>query len=602
MRSLRCIGGILLLAGTLTIFYDLFICSSPSVSLVGSPATTMYSAWTTLHPRSLEAVRAALDAVVTGPFILSSLKLAASVPVALVLYFFGGAAIIISWRYSHTPIARTSETNITTESAQPASESRALAPIAASRSRIDAKYREFLPAALEIVETPPSPVAVALLWLVCLGFSSLLAWSYFGHLDIYATAQGKVQPTGGSKIVQPLSPGKVIAMHVENGSHVAAGDILIELDPTETTADRKTQAEELQATRAEIARREVAIEIARGVDLSVRPIAFDHDVSDLVRQREEAVLAADIAHLVSTRDSLKAQLEESIARHDRMIMTVSARKDLLTVLKERVDARNALDAQGGGYRSKVIDALQEYERERTNLASDQGQLIEVDAGRRSVEAKIEETIAQFIDEQTSKLAEAQRKRDGLVQDLIKATMKEKQTRLTAPISGVVQQLSVTTVGQVVASGQALMTIVPDNAPVEIEAMILNRDIGFVKVGQPVTIKVDAFPFTRYGTLDGTVSTISHDGVDQKTATNLSDAASLARPQNPPSSTNSATAQTLAFPARITISRQSIKVDGGEVPLRPGMSTTVEVRTGQRRAIDYILSPLREIKAASLQER
>src|SRR6185437_11297542 len=330
------------------------------------------------------------------------------------------------------------------ESMPPAGKGRALVVTAASRQRVEAAHREFLPTALELIETPPSPIAVALLWFVCLGFSALLTWSYFGHLDIYATASGKIQPNGGSKIVQPLSPGRVIAMHVENGSHVKAGDILIELDPTETSADRKALALELEALRAEIARRRVAVDIARDDTLLIRPIPFENGTSDVLRSREEGVLAADVAHLESTRDSLKAQLAESFARHDRMVMTVEARNSLLSVLKERVDARNTIDAQGGGYRGKVIDALQEYEQQKTNLASDQGQLIEVDAGRRSAEAKINETIAEFIDEQTSKLAEAQRKRDGLVQDLVKATMKEAQTRLTAPISGMVQQLAVTT--------------------------------------------------------------------------------------------------------------------------------------------------------------
>ena len=522
-RAFRWIGGLLLLAGTLSIAHDLLIHFLRDASWASPSLTSVKDAWAALHPASLAASNNAVHVLAGVPLALPFFELLASVPVALALFFVGGAAIIMAPRKSLSSrfLANGAGTNISTESPQPAGKGRALvvAPSAVARRRVDAAHREFLPAALELIETPPSPIAVSLLWFVCLGFSAVLAWSYFGHLDIYATASGKIQPNGGSKVVQPLSPGKVVAMHVENGSHVKAGDILIELDPTETSADRKAQALELQATRAEIARREVAIAIASSDALSPSPIPFEQGVSDFVRNREENVLAADIAHLVSTRDSLKAQLAESIARHDRMVMTVTARNSLLSVLKERVDVRNSIDAQGGGYRAKVIDALQEYEREKTNLASDEGQLIEVDASKNSVKAKIDEAIAQFVDEQTSKLAEAQRKRDGLVQDLIKATMKETQTRLTAPISGMVQQLSVTTVGQVVSSGQSLMTIVPDDAPIEIEAMILNRDIGFVKVGQPVTIKIDAFPFTRYGTLDGTVSTISHDGVDQKTAAN-----------------------------------------------------------------------------------
>ena len=605
-RAFRWVGILLLLAGSLSIAHDLLIYFSDAASATHPLLTSVYEAWAAVHPVSLAASQTAAGTLAGGvPLVLPFFALLASMPAALVLSFAGGATIILA--QTKFPKSRSidagSGAEDPKESGRPAGKGRALTPpLTIVRSRVDAAHREFLPAALELIDTPPSPVAVSLLWFVCLAFSSLLAWSYFGHLDIYATASGKVQPNGGSKVVQPLSPGRVIAMHVENGSHVKAGDILIELDPTETSADRKALALELQATKAEIARRRVAIEIASDDSLSIRPIPFEEGVSDVVRSREEGVLAADVAHLASTRDSLKAELAESIARYDRMQMTVEARNKLLSVLKERVDARNAIDVQGGGYRAKVIDALQEYEREKTNLASDEGQLIEVAANKNSVKTKIEGAVAEFIDEQTSKLAEAQRKRDGLEQDLVKATVKEAQTRLTAPISGMVQQLAVTTVGQVVSSGQALMTIVPDDTPIEVEAMILNRDIGFVKVGQPVTIKIDAFPFTRYGTLDGTVSTISRDGVDQKTAANLSDAASLTRPQGASAASNAATAETLAFPARIALSRETIDVDGRQVHLRPGMAVTVEVKTGQRRAIDYVLSPLREIKSASLQER
>ncbi|CAA2139156.1 HlyD family type I secretion periplasmic adaptor subunit [Hyphomicrobium sp. ghe19] len=598
-RAVRWIGCLSLFAGTLGITHQLFLYFAGG-AWGGRPADPSVMGWWMDVPSTVVASARNTGDVLNGePLVLAFVELLVSVPVALAL--FSGILFLAS-RNPFSGAGGAIAGFLSKVGFRPAVKDRAIVAPAAARQRMEAAHREFLPAALELVETPPSPIVVALLWFICLGFSSVLAWSYFGHLDIYATASGKIQPRGGSKIVQPLLPGKVIAMHVENGSHVKAGDLLIELDPTETTADRTAQALELQATRAEIARREVAVAIARSDSLLLRPIPFDEGVGDVLRKREEHVLAAEVAHLVSTRDSLEAQLREAVARYDHTTMTVAARNSLLAVLKERVDVRNEIDSQSGGYRARVLDALQEYEREKTNLASDQGELIEVEAAKNSAKAKIGETIAQFVAEQTAKLADAQRKRDGLVQDLIKATVKETQTRLTAPIDGMVQQLSVTTVGQVVSSGQSLMTIVPDDAPIEIEAMILNRDIGFVKVGQPVTIKIDAFPFTRYGTLDGTVTTISHDGVDQKTAANLSDAASLTRPQGAPTSANAATAETLAFPARITISQETIDVDGEKVRLRPGMSVSAEVKTGQRRAIDYVLSPLREIQSASLQER
>jgi len=471
---------------------------------------------------------------------------------------------------------------------------------ATRKSPLSPVDREFLPAALELVETPTSPITVALIWCICLGFASALAWSYFGHLDIYAVAQGKIQPSGRSKIVQSLEPGRIAAILVENGVRVKAGETLLELDATEASADQTAHARELEAAEAEVARRRIAVTIAQSTNLVSQVIPFKPATNDSVRRREQSVLAAEISQLASTRDSLKAQLDERAAQRQRVMMSISARTQLVAFLKERVAMRDAIDAQWQGYRGKVIDALQEYERERTNLAGEQGQLIENDAAKLSLERKIDELVSEFVMQQTQKLADMERKRDQLEQQLIKAESKNAQMRLSAPIDGVVQQLAVATVGQVVSSGHPLMTIVPLDAPIEVEALVQNKDIGFVANGQAVTVKVDAFPFTRYGTIQGTVMNISKDGVDEKTAANLSDAAGLARLQAPSAATP--TAQNLVFPARITILRQSILVDEKEIRLLPGMAVTVEISTGQRRAIDYVLGPLREVQAASWHER
>jgi hemolysin D len=312
------------------------------------------------------------------------------------------------------------------------------------------------------------------------------------------------------------------------------------------------------------------------------------------------VLAAEIAQLASSRDGLRAQLEERTAQQQRLKMSINARTQLLAFLKERVETRDTLDARWQGYRSRVIDALQEYEREKTNLAGEQGQLLEIDAAKQSLELKIQGVVTEFVMQQTQKLAEAERTRDRLEQELVKARSKNDRTRLRAPIDGVVQQLAVTTVGQVVSSGQPLLTIVPLDAPIEVEALILNRDIGFVHVGQTVAVKVDAFPFTRYGTVRGTVINVSADGVDEKTAANLSDAAGIARLQAP--AAGKATAQSLVFAARVAIHKEVIAVDGKDVRLLPGMAVTVEINTGHRRAIDFVLAPLRELQATSLHER
>lgn len=150
-------------------------------------------------------------------------------------------------------------------------------------------------------------------------------------------------------------------------------------------------------------------------------------------------------------------------------------------------------------------------------------------------------------------------------------------RLAAPVDGIVQQLAIHTIGGVVTPAQPLMVIVPESQKLEIEAMVLNKDIGFVSANQPAEIKLEAFPFTKYGIIDGTVSQVSSDAIqDEK--------------------------QGLVYAARIAMTQSSINVDGKQVNLSPGMAVTTEIKTGKRRIIEYLLGPVLQYRQESLRER
>src|SRR5262249_46100321 len=305
-------------------------------------------------------------------------------------------------------------------------------------------------------------------------------------------------------------------------------------------------------------------------------------------------LAANLA-------SLQADLAKGESTERKLRDSIAEREKLIALSRERVQMRQELSERGSGSRAMVIDAMTQLESEMTTQVSESGQLRENAAAMDVTRRKMGEAVSQFVADQSQKLAEAERKRDQLAQDLVKAQTRNERTRLRAPVSGVGQQLAVTTLGQAVNSGQALMTIVPLDAPIEIEAMIQNRDIGFVAAGQPAVVKIDAFPFTRYGTLEGTVTRVSSDAVDMRDSTNLSDAAAAVKSQGMSPNTPSNRPE-LAFPATIKLDRRTIAIDGKDVNLAPGMTATVEIRTGERRVIDYALSPLREAVSQTGHER
>lgn len=462
--------------------------------------------------------------------------------------------------------------------------------------------REFLPAALEILESPPSPLKVAFLWFICLLFSAALTWSYFGKLDIHAVAQGRVQPSGRSKVVQPLEAGRVVAIHVENGSRVRAGDVVLELDPTETAAERQALRQDLTSIEAESVRRRAAVAAVHSGQpgQAAGSIQWPDPVGEALRQREAALLMAELANLASVKATLVAQRAEREAQRQRLTLSVASREKQLALLQERVDMRDSLFRTGSGSRAAVVDILNEFQKEQTVQTSEQGQILEVEAAMLSIEQRSGQLINEFVLDQTQKLVDLQRRHDRLSQELIKASSKNERTRLVAPIAGTVQQLAVTTIGQVVAGGQSLMTVVPQDAPIEVEALLLNQDIGFVEINQPTVVKIDAFPFMRYGAVTGTVARVWQDAVEERDASVAGDAAGSVRPQG--ARATPGRGQNLVFPVTIALNERAIRIEDKLVPLSPGMTVTVEIRTGERRVIDYVISPLGELLARSGRER
>jgi hemolysin D len=460
---------------------------------------------------------------------------------------------------------------------------------------------EFLPAALEILETPPSPVRIGLLAIICAFAATTLAWSYFGRLDIIATAQGKLQPTGRVKIIQPLDTGKVLASFVENGKHVQQGDVLVELDPSEGAAEVAEFATNLASYRAEALRRHVAIEAARAKQVDkAPPVAWPANIPLPIRLREERVISSDLGQLNAQVASLNAQAHQKRTERERLESTIVAQKQLVATQQERVQMRSSLFDKNAGSRADLINAIETMQYQKTALAQQVGQLAEAEANLAVIARDTEKAYETFMSDNAQKLAEAERQADDYAQKLVKSAAKLDHMTLRAPIDGIIQASSVTTVGQVVTSGEEIMRIVPEDAALEIECYLPNQDIGFVKEGQNAVVKIESFPFTRYGTINARVTRVARDAIPQPEAEQTeTNAAKTTR------STNSGTAQrmqNLVFPVTLKPDTTLIGVDGTNIPLQAGMATTVEIRTGSRRILEYIFSPLVQIGSEAMKER
>jgi hemolysin D len=453
----------------------------------------------------------------------------------------------------------------------------------------------FLPAALEIVETPPSPIGRAIGATLILLFSAALAWAWWGTIDIVASATGKIVASGRTKVIQPFETGVVRAVYVQDGQSVKAGDILVELDPTISGAESDRLAQELLAARLDVNRLRALL--SEGADPAASfvapegasPAQIELHRTLLSQQLEE--YRAKLANL----DEQYAQAEASRAGAAAQVQKLAL---AIPLLKKRVAAFKKLVDNGYGSLLQYLTLSQDLVEHQQDLEAQKAKLAETGAAMAGLLEQKRQAEAEFRRTNYADLSQAEQKAAGAQKQLVAAQQRQHLQTLTAPVDGTVQQLAVHTVGGVVTPAQQLMAVVPADSRLEIEAMVSNRDIGFVSAGQPAEIKVDTFDFTRYGLLHGQVLSVSQDAIVRDRPQD--------RSNNPgPGAQNDSSepkGQELNYSARISLDRGKMQVDDRIVNLSPGMAVTVEIKTGSRRILSYLLSPLLRYQQETLREQ
>jgi hemolysin D len=451
--------------------------------------------------------------------------------------------------------------------------------------------REFLPAALEVVETPASPTLRLFAWLIIGFFTLAVAWAFLGRIDIHATAQGQILPAGDVKTIQPLNSGTVHAIRVQDGDHVRRGQILIELDPTETTADQTKAGRDLIQAKLDVARlTALKASFAGGSSEFVAPPDAPPDQVAEARAAmraqagEQAAKMADLSQQIAQRSAEVAE----VAAGEQKIETT------LPMLEQKERINQQLVDRGFGTTFSYLDAQQAVADAHNDLSITRRRAEAARAERASLQNQRDEARSTYQSTVLSDLSKAQEQVNELSAEFVKAQNKSAQTEIRSPLDGVVEQLAVHTLHGVVMPAERLMIVVPDSRDLTVEARLPNRDVGFVRPGQKVKVKVETFNFTRYGMIDGRVVDVSPDVVDADT-TPASGSPSGATAQTKPASSS-------VYVARIALGSTSMMVDGAPRPLQPGMSVTVEIRTGAHSIADYLFSPLARKTQESLHER
>jgi len=460
---------------------------------------------------------------------------------------------------------------------------------------------EFLPAALEVMETPPSPGLRRLLWLTCGLFVLAILWAVLGKIDVVAVAAGKTVPAGNVKLIQPIEIGAVRAIHVRNGQFVRAGQLLVELDPTLANAEEAQSEQTLVSAQVIQARNDALLAYLEG-----RPAAFvaPPGTPDNVLRTERAFVRTAIAQYEAERASLRQQRAERQAELTAAQAEIAKLRESLPYLDRQMSARAELAEKGYYSRLKLLEYEQLRAEHVRNIDIQTANAERSRAAIGTLDAELRSLRENFGKTAVTELAEANDRAGLASEERRKAARRRQFQELRAPVDGVVQQLAVNTVGGVVQPAQPLMVIVPctrgSASPaactrgLSVEAFVQNKDIGFVRAGQRVAVKLEAFNFTDYGLIDGTVETISRDAIDQSQQPAGSARDANGRPVQPG----------LVYAARIRLA--CAPAEPNRSPLcdrvQPGMAVQAEIKTGRRRIIQYLLSPISQAMNEAGRER
>lgn len=414
---------------------------------------------------------------------------------------------------------------------------------------------EFLPAALAVQETPASKTARLIAWLLSAMVVAILLWSILGRMDIVVNAEGKIIPSARSKTIAAVDTGSVVELNVSEGRAVKAGDVLLRLDTRTLDAEHdKAQGDRNEAVLA-LARNQALLE---AIDKRREPRLMPLEALNARHQSRISPDDWNAAHL-----HVQGQYRDYAAKSRKLADDIAHYGRALPLATQQAeDYRQMLQSN-----DVSRDAWQEREQTRLQLRA---QLQEARNQQHSLTA---ETRKAALDQ----IAEARRIAASSGQDAVRAASASQLLTLRAPVDGTVQQLTVHTLGGVVPAAQPIMQIVPRNSPVEVEAFMENKDKGFVRIGQRVAVKVDTFNYTKYGTLPGRVTHVSQDAIpDEKRG--------------------------LLYAVKIMLDKTSLDIEGQETPVTPGMAVNVEIKTGSRRIIEYVLSPLIRHTHEAMSER
>ncbi|WP_430735561.1 HlyD family type I secretion periplasmic adaptor subunit [Halodesulfovibrio aestuarii] len=422
-------------------------------------------------------------------------------------------------------------------------------------SRDDSHY--FKPILTEIEETPPNPLGSLVLWVIITIIFVSIIWLTFGETEIVVSGQGKFVPSGKVKIVQPLETGVIRKILCDRGDEVTKGQLLVEIDPSATDPAIESLREELKIYEITIMRLESLVSGSPFVPdeevFGKESVQVQRDIYTSLRNGHQKQIAAKNDELQKSKQQLKSFALEKEGYKD-LLVTYEEQKLRLDPIVDIIP------------RNEYNDLLRKILQNKIASNNVSAKIKEVTTNLELLQHQKEALQYDFINKLSEELAESSMKLASTKARLDRISFSNKKQNIVSPVTGAINEVFITTEGGVVTPAEKLMSIVPKNSPLIVETKVLNKDVGFIEKDMPVTVKVNAFTYQRYGTLEGTVSQISKDSIKDEKLGEI-------------------------YKVYISVNDPRLKVEGEMVPMSSGMTVLAEINVGTRRLIEFFIYPL-----------
>ncbi len=439
--------------------------------------------------------------------------------------------------------------------------------------RSDSEDKEFLPPAVEILEKPPSPAGRMLVWAIVGLFILALLWSFIGEIDEVVVARGKVIPIGYTKVLQAEDKGIVKRILVQEGQQVKEGELLMELDRTMSESDLNALKKEIGYYDINI--RRIMAELGNKPFLAEAGAGEGYDSKDLLQQMSlyQSRQSEKNAKLVFY-DAQIRQKEDAVRVAES---SLEKNRQLLAIAREREENLGKIVEEGAVSKFAYLEYKGKRIELEQNVSMNTSELSAARADASAARQQKAQYLAEWNRQLQEELINCRKQYNTLKESERKAELKNKLIEIKSPADGAVHRLDIHTVGAVVTEAQALMEVVPKGTPMEVEAWMENKDVGFVYPNMPVEVKVDAFNFQKFGTIKGKVREISPDAIEDKERGQI-------------------------YRVMVSIEEEKLHMDDKELQVTPGMAVSAEIKTRKKRIIDFFLEPFQTYKSEALRER